>query len=81
MEMPKPTQMLQAREGQLELNKNEGKTMIVTNATGRGPGQPGYYCELCHRTYKDSIGYLNHINGRSRQFLLEHLIFSLGTNN
>lgn len=30
-------------------------------------GGPGYYCELCRRTCKDSIGYLDHINGRSRE--------------
>jgi len=39
--------------------------MVVQNPGGRGPGQPGFYCEACNRTYKDSVGYLDHINGRA----------------
>ncbi|KAG8931556.1 hypothetical protein FRC02_002544 [Tulasnella sp. 418] len=64
-ELPKPTQLLQQREGPLELDKNLNKTMIVQNPGGRGPGQPGFYCEVCKRTSKDSAAYLDHINGRS----------------
>lgn len=57
---------MKQREGDLELDKNLGKTMVVNNPGGRGPGQPGFYCETCNRTYKDSTGYLDHINGRAR---------------
>ncbi|KAG9054271.1 hypothetical protein FS842_005626 [Serendipita sp. 407] len=64
-DMPKPTQALKQREGSLELDKNLGKTMVVTNATGRGPGQPGFYCEVCRRLHKDSNSYLDHLNSRS----------------
>jgi len=39
--------------------------MVVQNPGGRGPGQPGFHCEVCDRTYKDSVGYLDHINGRA----------------
>jgi len=42
-----------------------GKTMVVQNPGGRGPGEPGFHCEACNRTYKDSTGYLDHINGRA----------------
>jgi len=67
-DLPKPTELLKAREGPLELDKNQGKTIVATAAQGsRGPG---YYCDVCNRTYKDSIGYLDHINGRSH---LRHL--------
>jgi U4/U6.U5 tri-snRNP component SNU23 len=66
-ELPKPTELMKQREHDLELDKNMNKTMIVTNPGGRGPGQPGFYCETCNRTYKDSVGYLDHINGRSRE--------------
>lgn len=59
---------MKAREGPLELDKNLGKTMVVQNPGGRGPGQPGFYCETCNRTYKDSVGYLDHINSRARMF-------------
>ncbi|CAG8691548.1 2175_t:CDS:2, partial [Acaulospora colombiana] len=54
VDMPKPTETMKQREGSLELDKNLGKTMVVTNATGRGPGQPGFYCEICKRNHKDS---------------------------
>ncbi|KAG8997188.1 hypothetical protein FRB93_000474 [Tulasnella sp. JGI-2019a] len=64
-ELPKPTELLKQREGPLELDKNQNKTMIINNPGGRGPGQPGYYCEVCNRTSKDSAAYLNHINGRA----------------
>lgn len=65
--MPKPTELMKRREGSLELDKNLGKTMVVSNATGRGPGQPGFYCEVCNRNHKDSNSYLDHINSRSRK--------------
>jgi len=55
---------MKQREEDLELDKNLGKTMIVQSAGGRGPGQPGFYCEVCNRTHKDTAGYLDHINSR-----------------
>ncbi|KZS93948.1 hypothetical protein SISNIDRAFT_478370, partial [Sistotremastrum niveocremeum HHB9708] len=64
-DVPKPTELMKQREGSLELDKNLGQTMIVTNAGGRGPGQPGFYCEVCSRNHKDSAGYLDHINSRA----------------
>ncbi|KXN91011.1 Zinc finger matrin-type protein 2 [Leucoagaricus sp. SymC.cos] len=64
-DLPKPTELMKAREAPLELDKNLGKTMVVQNPGGRGPGQPGFYCEACNRTYKDSVGYLDHINSRA----------------
>lgn len=64
-DLPKPTELMKRREHDLELDKNLGKTMVVQNPGGRGPGQPGFYCDTCNRTYKDSVGYLDHINGRA----------------
>ncbi len=66
-DLPKPTELMKRREGSLELEKNLGKTMVVQSAGNRGPGVPGFYCETCNRTYKDSAGYLDHINGRARK--------------
>ncbi|TDL25927.1 hypothetical protein BD410DRAFT_557055 [Rickenella mellea] len=63
-DLPKPTELMKQREGDLELDKNLGKTMVVANPTGRGPGQPGFHCETCNRTYRDTVSYLDHINGR-----------------
>ena len=53
----------------LDLDKNLNKTIVVQNTGNRGPGVPGFYCETCNRTYKDSAGYLDHINGRARTFI------------
>jgi len=64
---------MKQREAPLELEKNLGKTMVVQNTSGRGPGVPGFYCETCNRTYKDSNAYLDHINGRAREFFPYHL--------
>jgi len=64
-DLPKPTELMKRREGSLELDKNLNKTMVVQNPGGRGPGQPGFYCEACNRTYKDSVGYLDHINSKA----------------
>jgi U4/U6.U5 tri-snRNP component SNU23 len=66
---------MKAREAPLELDKNLGKTMVVQNPGGRGPGQPGFYCEACNRTYKDSVGYLDHINSRARTPLEPFLLY------
>jgi U4/U6.U5 tri-snRNP component SNU23 len=65
-ELPTPTQTLQSRERDLELSKNEGKTLIVENTSSGGvrKGGAGFHCETCNRTFKDSIAYLDHVNGR-----------------
>lgn len=60
---------MKQRDAPLELDKNLGKTMVVQNTSGRGPGVPGFYCDACNRTYKDSNAYLDHINGRARELL------------
>lgn len=66
-DLPTPTELMKQREFDLELDKNLNKTMVVQNPTGRGPGQAGFHCEACNRTYKDTTAYLDHINGRQRK--------------
>ena len=58
--MPKATKLLEAREEPLELDKNLNKTIIVAS------GRPGFSCETCKRTLKDSASYLDHVNSRFR---------------
>lgn len=67
VDLPKPTELMKQRDFALELDKNLNKTVVVANPTGRGPGQPGFHCDTCNRTYKDTTGYLDHINGRQRK--------------
>ena len=47
----------------LDLEKDSGTIRLVENEDGRGGG-PGFYCDVCKKTCKDSVGYLDHINGR-----------------
>lgn len=43
-DLPKPTKELQAREGDLGIEKNLNKTMLVQGSSGgRGPKGPGFY--------------------------------------
>ena len=56
---------MKAREIPLDLDKNLNKTIIVSAGT-KGAGQPGFYCDVCNKTSKDSVGYMDHINGRAR---------------
>ena len=79
-DLPKPTELMKRREHDLELDKNLGKTMVVNNPGGRGPGQPGFYCETCQRNYKDSTGYLDHINSRARECRLGFWLRRILTN-
>lgn len=67
-DLPKPTELMKQRDGPLDLEKNLGKTMVVQNPGGKGAGQPGFHCETCNRVYKDSVGYLDHINSRARRY-------------
>ncbi|BEI79773.1 hypothetical protein CcaverHIS002_0103020 [Cutaneotrichosporon cavernicola] len=46
----------------VDISKNLGKTMLVSNAAGTGQRGAGFYCELCNRTLKDSLSYLDHLN-------------------
>jgi hypothetical protein len=64
--LPKATETLKAREGDLEIEKNQGKTLMVDGAVGGRKG-PGFHCEVCNRTFKDSLAYLDHVNGRLRE--------------
>lgn len=59
-DLPAPTASAQAH-GNLNLTKNLGKTVLSQVSSQRGPG---FYCELCNRTFKDSLSYVDHLNSR-----------------
>ncbi|KAI8097220.1 uncharacterized protein BX664DRAFT_325836, partial [Halteromyces radiatus] len=61
-----PKTMLKSREEKVILDNNVGKIQIVTGGADN-KSQPGFYCELCDSVFKDSKGYLDHINGRRHQ--------------
>lgn len=57
---------MRARDMPLDLDKNLNKTIVIDASVGSGQKQPGFYCDVCRRTCKDSARYLDHINGRNR---------------
>lgn len=57
---------LKAREQRVTLDTNVGTVKVVkTDELGKNGG---YYCEVCECTLKDSVAYLDHINGKRRTF-------------
>ena len=58
---------IKAREGDLGLDSNVGKTQIVSAAAIEAGVGAGYFCEVCSCTLKDSTAYLDHINGKKHQ--------------
>ncbi|OQR82703.1 hypothetical protein ACHHYP_15603 [Achlya hypogyna] len=64
---------LKARTKQVELEENVGKTVVLkpTDDTAKATG---YFCEVCEVTLKDSVSYIDHINGKRH---LRRLGFSM----
>ena len=57
---------LKSRDGTVELDGTLHKTKIVTSATAnRDKG--AYWCPVCECQLRDSLNYLDHINGRKHQ--------------
>merc|ERR1719401_2470974 len=54
---------LKQRSVELELDKNLGKSQVVTQHTIK-PMQGGFWCSVCECLIKDSSSYLEHVNGR-----------------
>ncbi|KAF5402668.1 Zinc finger matrin-type protein 2 [Paragonimus heterotremus] len=57
---------LRARDYTIDLESNLNKSQVIAK-TGPGSSQAGYYCEVCDCVVKDSINYLDHINGKKHQ--------------
>ncbi|ORX62183.1 hypothetical protein DM01DRAFT_1380010 [Hesseltinella vesiculosa] len=58
--------LLTHRESKISFDHKVGKVEIVKDA-GEKRNQPGFYCELCDSVFKDSKGYLDHVNSRKHQ--------------
>ncbi|KAJ3011346.1 zinc finger, matrin-type 2 [Thoreauomyces humboldtii] len=61
---PVEEELLQARNSAVDLTYNLNKTQIVQSNDNQ---QPGFYCKECDCTLKDSVSYLDHINGARHQ--------------
>ncbi|CEP12502.1 hypothetical protein [Parasitella parasitica] len=53
---------LKAREEKVDIEANVGKIQVVQAADSRK--QPGFYCKACDITIKDSVTWIDHLNGR-----------------
>ncbi|KAJ2052741.1 U4/U6.U5 snRNP associated protein [Coemansia sp. S16] len=62
-------ELLQPRKQAVDLEGMVGKVQIVQASTAAA-GQPGFYCKVCDVTVKDSLSYLDHINGKNHQRVL-----------
>ena len=55
---------LSSRAGnELQIDKMVGRTMVVTGNTPMAQ-QGGFYCNVCDCIVKDSISWLDHVNGK-----------------
>ncbi|GAB5036296.1 c2h2 and c2hc zinc fingers superfamily protein [Nannochloropsis oceanica] len=57
---------LKHREADLGLEDKVGKIQVVTGSSAPHQ-QGGYWCDICQCLLKDSMAYLDHINGKKHQ--------------
>merc|ERR1711879_370702 len=66
-EDPVKRELLKIRDYKVDLDSKLGKSVVIQKNSANNSQQGGYYCNVCDCLVKDSINFLDHINGKKHQ--------------